>query len=125
MGIGAKDMTDTTQPEALRLADELDAAQLIVETAKELRRLHAELQRCKQVCDATAEGWRTDAEEWKAERDALLADAARYRWLALKAYKESAYDRLGLGAYWRIGFHVDDGRLGLDATIDAARKGGK
>jgi hypothetical protein len=33
--------------------------------AAELRRLHAELERCKQVCAATAEGWRV-------ERDALL-----------------------------------------------------
>ena len=29
--------------------------------AAELRRLHAELERCKQVCAATAEGWRVDA----------------------------------------------------------------
>ena len=33
--------------------------------AAELSRLHAELERCKQVCAATAEGWRV-------ERDALL-----------------------------------------------------
>ena len=29
--------------------------------ATELSRLHAELERCKQVCAATAEGWRVDA----------------------------------------------------------------
>jgi len=40
--------------------------------AAELRRLHAELERCKQVCAATSESWRTDAEEWKSQRDALL-----------------------------------------------------
>ena len=58
--------------EALFLADELEAplgtvigAELYRRAAKELRRLHAELERCKQVCAATAEGWRV-------ERDALL-----------------------------------------------------
>ena len=59
----------TQQPEALRLADELRAApersRTSFEAAAELRRLHAELERCKQVCAATAEGWRV-------ERDALL-----------------------------------------------------
>jgi hypothetical protein len=35
------------------------------EQAAELRRLHAELERCRQVCAATAEWWRV-------ERDALL-----------------------------------------------------
>ena len=61
-----------TQPEALRLADELEAPvgtqstySAMREAAAELRRLHAELERCKQVCAATAEGWRV-------ERDALL-----------------------------------------------------
>jgi hypothetical protein len=60
------------KPEALFLADELEAplgtvigAELYRRAAKELRRLHAELERCKQVCAATAEGWRV-------ERDALL-----------------------------------------------------
>lgn len=74
----------STQPKpigvsSLRLADELDAVpetgadpQLIVDSAAELRILHAGLQRCKQVCDATAEGWRADAEKWKAERDSLM-----------------------------------------------------
>ena len=59
----------TQQPEALRLADELRAApersRTSFEAAAELRRLHAELERCKQVCAATSEGWRV-------ERDALL-----------------------------------------------------
>ena len=79
----------STQPKlirfrALRLARQLEACgwdgaapQLIADAAVELRLLHAETQRCRNVCDATAEGWRTDAEEWKAERAALLADAAR------------------------------------------------
>jgi hypothetical protein len=57
----------TAQPEALRLAALLDAHQFDEPhaAAAELRRLHAELERCKQVCAATAEGWRV-------ERDALL-----------------------------------------------------
>ena len=55
------------KPEALFLADELEAplgtvigAELYRRAAKELRRLHAELERCKQVCAATAEGWRVE-----------------------------------------------------------------
>lgn len=56
----------TTQPEALRLADalaswEYTSTGLCGQAAAELRRLHAELERCKQVCAATSEGWRTDA----------------------------------------------------------------
>ena len=34
---------------------------LMEQAAAELRRLSAELDRCKQVCAATAEGWRVDA----------------------------------------------------------------
>lgn len=52
----------------------------------------------------------------------LEADAERYQWLASKAHKDTAYDRYGNGAYWRIGFFADDGRHALDAAIDAARK---
>ena len=44
--------------------------------AAELRRLHAELERCKQVCAATSEGWRSDTDVWKAQRDALAAELA-------------------------------------------------
>ena len=52
-----------TQPEALRIADMLEAGNsgYPSRAAAELRRLHAELERCKQVCAATAEGWRVDA----------------------------------------------------------------
>ena len=77
-----------TQPEALRLADALDdeftqgriSNHNGRKAAAELRRLHAELERCKQVCAATAEEWRADAEKWKDQRDALLEalrDAAK------------------------------------------------
>ena len=63
-----------TQPEALRLADALDAHQFDEPhaAAAELRRLHAELERCKAVCSATSESWRADAESWNAQRDSLL-----------------------------------------------------
>ena len=54
-----------TQPTALFLADVLEdggkPADIAEKCAVELRRLHAELERCKQVCAATAEGWRSDA----------------------------------------------------------------
>ena len=52
----------------------------------------------------------------------LEADAERYRWLAGKAHKDTAYDRYGNGAHWSIGFFASDGRHTLDAAIDAARK---
>lgn len=67
----------TQQNEALRLADAIDPATIHAlafcrDAAAELRRLHAELERCKQVCAATSESWRADAESWNAQRDALL-----------------------------------------------------
>jgi hypothetical protein len=73
-----------TQPKALYLADVLEhkaihenGTALELAVATELRRLHAELERCKQVCAATAEGWRV-------ERDALLG--------VLKNMERSTYD---------------------------------
>ena len=69
------------QPEALRLADALDAyctpQDVAEQAAAELRVLHEENQRCKQVCAATAEWWRV-------ERDALLG--------VLKNIERSTYD---------------------------------
>ena len=48
-----------TQPEALRLAERLAVylpkPQDMIDAAAELRRLHAELERCKQVCSAASE----------------------------------------------------------------------
>ena len=65
-----------TKPTALFLADILEdggkPADIAEKCAAELRRLHAELERCKQVCAATSEGWRSDTDVWKAQRDALL-----------------------------------------------------
>ena len=66
-----------TQPEALRLADELTrylgCGGTASQAAAELRRLHAELERCKQVCAATAEAWREEAALAEPEDDALTA----------------------------------------------------
>ena len=95
----------STQPKlirfrALRLARELDesagygaAAQIIAAAAVELRLLHAETQRCRIVCDATAEGWRTDAEEWKAEREALLGALKELTGGANKRFSGGKWDR--------------------------------
>jgi hypothetical protein len=63
--------------EALRLADDLEidySGDVVAhEAAAELRRLHAENQRCRNVCDATSEGWRADADESEALRERLSA----------------------------------------------------
>lgn len=60
--------------------------------------------------------------ELRAECEAMRADAERYRWLASKARKDTAYDRYGNGAHWIIGFFAANGRHALDAAIDAARE---
>ena len=77
-----------TQPEALQVADMLEAGNsgYPSRAAAELRRLHAELERCKQVCAATAEGWRV-------ERGSLLE--------ALKNIERSTYDA-GTAALARV-----------------------
>ncbi len=76
------------QPEALRLAAELEAThyyeELHEEAAFELRRLYLveqSLDRCRVVCDATSEGWRADAERWQAQRDALLEALRKHVYL--------------------------------------------
>jgi hypothetical protein len=81
----------STQPEALRLADALETAEIsytsMVRAAAELRRLHAENERfAALVCDYAAEEapdairkiavdrdrWHTKAQQAEAQRDALL-----------------------------------------------------
>ena len=73
-----------TQPAALFLADILEdagkPADIAEKASAELRRLHLELERCKQVCAATSESWRTDAEVWKVQRDALLKALKTVEW---------------------------------------------
>ena len=56
------------KPEALRVADLLQDDWGVEDAVTELRRQHSEI------------------EQLKAERDALLADAERYRWLRDRAW---------------------------------------
>lgn len=62
------------EPKALRLAELLDCSVVVSDqqAAAELRRLHAELERCKFVCAATAESWREDSGNLRLHRDALM-----------------------------------------------------
>jgi hypothetical protein len=56
----------TTQPNALRLAEDMERPlypQYNPPAAAELRRLHEENKRCRQVCAATAAGWREETKE--------------------------------------------------------------
>ena len=97
-----------TQPEALRLADLLEQIdgqywQVQDSAAAELRRLYLveqALDRCRVVCDATSEGWRADAERWRAQRDALLKALQ-------EAFNAFAFD--------------DEGPVWADSTIAKAR----
>ena len=145
-----------TQPEALRLADELiyvskysdsEHWNTLAETAAELRRLYAELERCKQVCDATAESWREsdekhreaqaaiyralgtenpDRDAWPEEIRALKLDAERYRYLRNRNPQE-ILTVIGPAAGAWIDCDDEDGELILltredaDAVIDAER----
>ena len=63
-----------------------------------------------------------EIERLRAECEAMRADAERYRWLASKARKDTAYDRYGDGAAWSIGFFADDSRHTRGAATDAARE---
>ena len=69
LGWRYQDMTEEQQDVLSRVENIVEVAVLRERyktiCAAELSRLHAELERCKQVCAATAEGWRV-------ERDALL-----------------------------------------------------
>lgn len=76
-----------TQPKALRVADALYDAQpedlletyIVSDAADELRRLHNALmvseetaERCRTICDATAEQWRADVNRLHALNQELL-----------------------------------------------------
>jgi hypothetical protein len=74
-------MTDRTHPDSGRIITSGDVIAELQDRIAELESQlaaqpapsgDAELQRCKQVCAATSECWRADAESWKAERDSLL-----------------------------------------------------
>jgi hypothetical protein len=140
-----------TQPTALFLADILEdagkPADIAEKCAAELRRLHAELERCKQVCAATAESWREsdekhreaqaaiyralgtenpDRDAWPEEIRALKLDAERYRYLRNRNPQE-ILPVIGPAAGAWIDCDDEDGELILltgedaDAVIDAER----
>ena len=71
---------------ALEMARSMEQKTAKLKRDAELRRLHEENQRCRDVCAATAEGWRV-------ERDALLE--------ALKDIERSTYDA-GTAALARV-----------------------
>lgn len=54
----------------------------------------------------------------QAEVERLRKDAERYRRLSGQAFKETAWDRFGEGAYWHIGFYAYDSRLSLNEAVD-------
>lgn len=55
------------------------------------------------------------------ELAALREDAERGRWLISKATQKTAYDVLGDGGQWSIGFFSDDHHLTVRQAIDRAR----
>jgi hypothetical protein len=75
MGIGATDMTDTTQPEALRLADELahgyPLALDAMSAAAELRRLHARVTELEAQAPAVPAVASQEFEQWVAAYSTL------------------------------------------------------
>lgn len=125
-----------TQPEALRLADWLQAAvQTYPQTSEDEPGGYAS--EVDQVMDEAA----AELRRLHAENEALRADADRYRWLRDEGFAFADVD-LGIDqdgdslVSYRIRFHLpepanskfdDDEWTGhdIDAAIDAARKGGK
>jgi hypothetical protein len=115
------------QPEALRLADELDDLNAgrnydtpLTEAAAELRRLHGEVDA---LTDLSAKGTKLmyECADLRAEVEKLREDAERYRWLRECARATSEH----WGGRWSL---VTEGTApktatpaGIDAAIDAAR----
>ena len=77
---------------------------------REIERLRSELQTCRNKLKASGRA------KLRAERDALKADAERYRWLRSEDSEFPAAE-LSDGSGYRF-FCGDE----LDAAIDAARK---
>lgn len=106
-----------TQPTALFLADILEdagkPADIAEKAAAELRRLHAELERCKQVCAATSERWRSDTDVWKAQRDALLAARTALKAALAEPVQEPVAYSVGRTLHWHEGKGVNDAQLYL------------
>lgn len=103
-------MTDKTQPEALRLADELaqrwgeNMACPELEAAAELRRLHAENARLSGLCDK----WNSECDEFREDnkRLAALVEAQQHTRIAeleaeLEALKVRSY---AYNSGWKDGY---------------------
>lgn len=115
-------------PDALRLADRLDAnlGDTRKPAAAELRRQHAEIDRLEQYsahCEEVIAAHNAVGARQEAEIERLRADAARYRWLrdnteGAWAICEWADDSDG------IGFYRDSRKPGtvVDSAIDAAMR---
>jgi hypothetical protein len=110
----------TDRPEALRLANDLEGKDdwriLDLAAATELRRLHHDFEVMK-----SARNW------YKAERDALQADAERYRWLREHCYKpkwpNNDLDRAMHLSFTVSGIWSDNlDPSVLDGCIDTARE---
>jgi hypothetical protein len=89
--------TMTTQPNALRLAELIDwpSVKHGSEAAAELRRLHEENKRCRQVCAATAAGWREETKELlEALKAALETMEKDWRHIDLEGPVMSAFGDL-------------------------------
>ncbi len=56
--------------------------------------------------------------EGRTDQPNDATDAARYRWLRVRASQSVAYDRYGDGCHWSIGFFSEDSRKGFDAAVD-------
>jgi hypothetical protein len=120
----------TTQPTALRLADELcdvHTTHVARNAADELRRLHAENEALRADAADFHMAYRMKCDEQTkalhAEVEALRADAERYRWLRGNARATSEH----WGGRWSL---VIEGpapggnapAASIDAAIDAARE---
>lgn len=94
------------QPLALRLADALayGFTARSRDASAELRRQHSEI------------------DELKAKRDAVVADAERYRWLRDHMWAQSSTKIYALPISWEYSPDVMAGGY-MDAAIDAARGG--
>jgi hypothetical protein len=118
---------DMTQPEALRLADDLDHRALhnsypitmhgLSFAAAELRRLHSENEALRKAKEYAEMVLQVSCNQVALE--ALRKDTERYRWLLEQAWFQSAFERYDISDDGTIpGFTSECARV-----IDAAMKG--
>jgi hypothetical protein len=91
----------------------------------DVERAAAELRRLDRLCSERFENYRALAQQarrFEAECEALRLKAARYDALAAMAHQTTAYDRLGNGGHWSIGFHSKDHYLSFGEALDAMGK---